>query len=81
MSDPDEDMWEEELFLWLNPVARISRQAEAEKEMFGCADKSTCWEGIEAIAQEAAEDNLYEMVERDYSPEALAELLKNPNEW
>lgn len=30
---------------------------------------------------EAAEDRLFDLVERDYSPEDFADLLKNPNEW
>lgn len=76
MSDPNED-WEEEIHLQLNPVERIARIAEAEHEMFGCADKDTCYEGIETIREE----NIKDQIDESLSPEVLDELLKNPNGW
>lgn len=35
----------------------------------------------ESAKAEDDQDKLYEMIEKDYSPNELAELLKNPNEW
>jgi hypothetical protein len=66
----------------------IKEQVAAEmkkivKESFYDGDmaKERYWELHEELARENAEDTLYEMVERDYDPEKLAEMLKNPNEW
>lgn len=43
--------------------------------------KDRYYELLEKINTKGVEDELYEMVEKDYSPEALEEALKNPNEW
>lgn len=44
-------------------------------------DNKLYHEWINLIYQENIEEELWEMVKRDYDPETLSALLKNPNEW
>lgn len=51
-------------------------------EQLGCYDlKDLVQDWIIMQNNEMADNDFYEMIEQDYSPEALKELLKNPNEW
>jgi len=50
-------------------------------EKMGHADKELFYEWMALVAQEKAEDDLWDMIVRHYNPDQLAELLKNPNEW
>jgi len=43
--------------------------------------KSRYEELYEQEHMDAVDDRIYEMVERDYAPEALQEALKEPNKW
>lgn len=57
----------------------LAHLPEIEKDYYDVKNRYYELEG--QLLAEQMQDELYKMVERDYSAEDLAEALKNPNEW
>jgi hypothetical protein len=57
----------------------LSQLIEQQKDYYNISDRY--YELLLILQADQADDELYEMVEQDYSPEAFKELFKNPNEW